>query len=110
VAHGRGLSYEFVEFIPSQKLIFDGKTVSLDPSIGNWSFRCKSHYWIRDGKVKWSRQWSREEIEVGRARDRLAKENHFGTTTALADVEEKKSKWNPGGNRSGGRDRSHLNL
>src|SRR5580658_1812602 len=28
------------------KLIFDGKTVSLDRSIGNWSFACQSHYWI----------------------------------------------------------------
>ena len=24
------------------KLIFDGKTISLDPSIGNWSFPCQS--------------------------------------------------------------------
>jgi hypothetical protein len=30
------------------KLIFDGKTVSLDPSIGSWSFPCKSHYWIEN--------------------------------------------------------------
>jgi len=28
------------------KLIFDGESISLDPSIGNWSFPCKSHYWI----------------------------------------------------------------
>ena len=33
------------------KLIFDGKTISLDPSIGNWSFACQSHYWIRNNKV-----------------------------------------------------------
>jgi hypothetical protein len=26
------------------KLIFDGETVSLNPSIGNWSFKCQSHY------------------------------------------------------------------
>jgi len=36
------------------KLIFDGKTISLDPSIGNWSFACQSHYWIRHNKVKWA--------------------------------------------------------
>ena len=29
------------------ELIFDGESISLDPSIGNWSFDCKSHYWIR---------------------------------------------------------------
>lgn len=30
------------------QLSFDGQTVSLDPSIGNWSFPCQSHYWIRN--------------------------------------------------------------
>jgi len=34
-------------FSPSDwELRFDGKTVSLFPSIGNWSFECKSHYVI----------------------------------------------------------------
>ena len=36
------------------KLIFDGKTVSLDPSIGNWSFPCRSHYWIRNNWALWA--------------------------------------------------------
>src|SRR6202142_552602 len=45
------------------KLIFDGKTISLDPSIGNWSFQCQSHYWIRNNRVKWAPTWSREQIE-----------------------------------------------
>ena len=31
-------------------LIFDGETISLTPSIGNWSFPCRSHYWIRAGE------------------------------------------------------------
>jgi hypothetical protein len=30
------------------KLTFDGKTISLHPSIGNWNFPCRSHYWIRN--------------------------------------------------------------
>ena len=29
------------------QLIFDGETVSLSPSVGSWSLKCKSHYWIR---------------------------------------------------------------
>jgi hypothetical protein len=33
------------------KLIFDGKTVSLDPSIGNWGFPCRSHYWVRNNRM-----------------------------------------------------------
>ena len=34
------------------KLIFDGKTVSLDPSIGNWGFPCRSHYWVRNNRAR----------------------------------------------------------
>ncbi len=40
------------------KLIFDGQSISLDPSVGNWSFPCQSHYWIRRNKVVWARRWS----------------------------------------------------
>jgi Family of unknown function (DUF6527) len=36
------------------KLIFDGDTVSLDPSIGNWTYPCKSHYWIKRNRVHWA--------------------------------------------------------
>jgi hypothetical protein len=51
------------------RLIFDGKTVSLEPSIGNWSFPCQSHYWIRRNRIAWSGRMSREQIdEVRRGR------------------------------------------
>jgi hypothetical protein len=56
------------------QLIFDGETVSLRPSIGNWSLACQSHYWIDRGRIRWATKWSREKIEAGRAKDRLAKE------------------------------------
>jgi Family of unknown function (DUF6527) len=73
------------------KLIFDGKNVSLDPSIGNWSFDCKSHYWIRNNRVRWAPSWSRAEIELGRSNDRFAKQEYFGTSgTAVADDLEHK--------------------
>lgn len=51
------------------KLTFDGDTVSLSPSIGNWQQACRSHYWIRNDKIIWSRAWSAKEIESGRERD-----------------------------------------
>jgi len=60
------------------RLVFDGKTVSLDPSIGNWNLACRSHYWIRKDRVVWARLWSREEIKEGRARDRRQRVAHFG--------------------------------
>jgi hypothetical protein len=62
------------------KLIFDGQSISLDPSVGNWSFPCQSHYWIRRNKVVWARRWSQKEIEAGRAHDRLTKESHIDGT------------------------------
>jgi hypothetical protein len=59
------------------KLIFDGKTISLHPSIGNWNFACRSHYWVRNNRVQWAEDWSAERIDAGRARDRRAKGNYF---------------------------------
>jgi hypothetical protein len=59
------------------KLIFDGKTISLDPSIGNWSFPCRSHYWIRNNQTRWAGQWSPAEIDAGRAHDQIAKQQYF---------------------------------
>ncbi|WP_417612568.1 DUF6527 family protein [Owenweeksia hongkongensis] len=43
-------------------LRFNGESISLSPSIGNWEFKCQSHYWIIDDKVVHSRKWSRDEI------------------------------------------------
>lgn len=54
-------------------VIYDGETVSLDPSVGNWNLPCRSHYWIRRGEVHWAQAWSDEEIEESRERDRAAK-------------------------------------
>lgn len=61
------------------KLNFDGKTVSLEPSIGNWSFPCKSHYWIRHNKVHWAGRWSQAQINAGRLSDSLAKERYYNS-------------------------------
>lgn len=61
------------------KLVFDGESVSLTPSIGNWSFDCQSHYWIERDVVRWAGRWSREEIDAGRKRDRIAKAHQHGS-------------------------------
>lgn len=58
-------------------LTFDGQSISLYPSIGNWGFDCQSHYWIKHNRVKWAWQWSKEEIEAGRSQDRMAKKKYF---------------------------------
>jgi Family of unknown function (DUF6527) len=66
------------------KLIFDGESISLDPSIGNWSFSCRSHYWIRRNKVIWARKFSRREVERGRAYDRSVRDTYFNHVPELA--------------------------
>lgn len=59
------------------QLTYDGQTVSLYPSIGNWNFECKSHYWITNSKVRHARKWSKEEIERGRELDLKRKKAFF---------------------------------
>lgn len=34
-------------------LLVAGDKVSLHPSIGNWNYACKSHYWINNNEVIW---------------------------------------------------------
>jgi len=59
------------------KITFDGKTVSLSPSIGNWNFDCKSHYWITKSKIIYSSPWSTEEIDRGRMKDKKKKNKYL---------------------------------
>ncbi len=66
-------------------LTFDGRSISLDPSVGNWSFACQSHYWTRHSKVNWAPRWSRQEIAAGRARDRWVKEKYPSGEPLIAD-------------------------
>lgn len=56
--------------------IIDG-TVSLHPSIGNWSYSCRSHYFIRRNRVVWAGAMSQAQINQGRAYDRAAKKAYF---------------------------------
>lgn len=60
------------------QLRFDGKSVSLSPSVGNWSFPCQSHYWIDRNQVVWADRFSRAEVEVVRANDRAAMAEAWG--------------------------------
>ena len=82
-------------------LIFDGETVSLSPSVGNWSFACRSHYVIQKDTVVWAGDMSEDEIAWGRERDRAARESFFGgqsasgrpTATPSKQQRKKKSFW-----------------
>jgi hypothetical protein len=59
------------------KVTFDGETVSLNPSIGNWNFKCQSHYWIQNNKIRHSVKWTDEEIAEGRKSDHRRKRRFF---------------------------------
>jgi hypothetical protein len=47
--------------------------VSLLPSIGNWSFSCQSHYWIKGNSVLWTGKMSAAEIAAVKENDRRDK-------------------------------------
>jgi hypothetical protein len=59
------------------KLIYDGETITLHPSVGNWNFSCRSHYFVRHNKVVWASEWTEGQIAAGRARDRYVKDELF---------------------------------
>lgn len=66
------------------QLLYDGETVSLTPSVGNWGFPCRSHYWIRSNRIRWSGAWTHERIAAERARDDHDRKRYF--TNRAADV------------------------
>lgn len=60
------------------ELRFDGKTVSLSPSIGNWSFECKSHYFITRNKIHLVRSWVDWGIKKEKKEDSENKDQFIG--------------------------------
>ena len=62
------------------KLMYDGDSIDIWPSVGNWRLPCKSHYLITESKTIWCDRWSEEEILKGCERDRAL---------TLADVKRK---------------------
>ena len=72
------------------ELAFNGETISLSPSIGNWSFDCQSHYWVKRSEIQWAGRWSQDEIEEGRRKDQLKKLIHFSRADDLLEVSAEK--------------------
>lgn len=52
------------------KMTFDGESISLHPSIGNWSLPCRSHYFIRRNQVQWAGDWTEKQVRSNRQIDR----------------------------------------
>ena len=61
------------------RLTYDGRTISLAPSIGNWSLQCRSHYWIDKGRVRWARSFSADEVVRVRQKARKRRVGYYKT-------------------------------
>ena len=61
------------------KLTYDGETVSLCSSVGNWQLPCRSHYWIRANQVIWDRHASKPSTWGSRILRHLRKGLRFGS-------------------------------
>lgn len=75
-----GCGYEVVTPLSPRdwRVTYDGASISLTPSIGNWNFKCQSHYWIKNGEIVWADQWSPAKVEFGRQTDLNNKKRYYG--------------------------------
>lgn len=60
------------------RITFGGSGPSLHPSIGNWSFPCRSHYIIKSGSAIWAEDMSDNAVSQGRQRDKANKRRYYG--------------------------------
>jgi Family of unknown function (DUF6527) len=76
------------------KLTYDGEAISLYPSVGNWSFRCQSHYWIQDNQVRWAPRMSRDQINSLWAGERAVRDRYYSArqTQPAPAVSESKTR------------------
>ena len=68
-----------------------GATVSMIPSIGNWNFRCQSHYWIRKNRIEWASALTKKQIRHVQEKDRRDKEFYVAQVNARNAAEARDS-------------------
>lgn len=73
------------------RLTYDGHAVSMAPSVGNWSFPCRSHYWIDRGRIRWAAPWTDDEVMAGR--QRTYHERGIVTKTGTSETQQPWSLW-----------------
>ena len=61
------------------RLAYDGETVSLSPSVGNWSEKCQSHYVIKNSRIQWADRLPRDKIERIREKRHRELDDYYGT-------------------------------
>lgn len=67
------------------KLQINGGKVSLYPSIGNWNYACRSHYWIRNNLIVWSTGMSEQQIARVQTRDLADKARYVAIVNKQKD-------------------------
>jgi len=68
-------------FTPTDwRMTFDGESITLHPSVGNWNQKCRSHYVIQRNRVLEAGPWSNTQVEAERLRDKRAKAAYYGKT------------------------------
>ncbi len=65
----------------------EGNNVSLSPSIGNWSFTCRSHYWIHQNQVIWAGAMSQKQVALVKARDKADKAAYIAAVNAQKELQ-----------------------
>ncbi len=53
------------------KLTYDGESISLWPSVGNWDYPCRSHYIIRGNRVIDAEDWNEDRVKKERKKQLL---------------------------------------
>jgi hypothetical protein len=71
------------------ELNFDGKSVSLYPSVGNWNLPCRSHYFITKNRVAWAPKWTDRQIEKGRAREASKRDEYYAGMQPIPTAQKK---------------------
>jgi hypothetical protein len=61
--------------------------VSLDPSVGNWSFPYCSHYFIRNGAMLWAGDMSEAAIKRGRVHADEQRKSYYEDRSGSVSVQ-----------------------
>jgi hypothetical protein len=72
-------------------LTFNGETISLWPSIGNWNLPCRSHYVIEGNQVIGSGPWGKDRILAEQKRDKVAKAQFYARKTESTQATQNKN-------------------
>ncbi|WP_234369149.1 DUF6527 family protein [Brumimicrobium mesophilum] len=75
------------------ELTFNGETISLYPSIGNWKLTCKSHYWIKNNEVEWSYNFSEKNMKQVDEQDKYDREAYLQNKVEHKNYDKKKTIW-----------------